>query len=171
VTTAAPYIARCSVCSVAPFSENDPKGLGYTLKRFPEGQLYCQAHYPPRQHVQRPAPVKPHDALDELEKTFAAHIDALDEAIAAAVGNAVTEVVEAATGKAFDTLSDEQREDIEEFVDAESAADNALAEFQREIERGFATLRKTLSAWEPTKPKRNAAKPGPIPPTSSRPWF
>ena len=34
--TSTQYVARCSICGVAPFSENDPKGLGYTLKHFPE---------------------------------------------------------------------------------------------------------------------------------------
>ena len=63
-----PYVARCSVCGVAPFSENDPKGLGYTLKRFPDGELYCEAHYPPKRRAPPPTAVTPRDALDDLEK-------------------------------------------------------------------------------------------------------
>ena len=148
-----PYVARCSVCGVAPFSENDPKGLGYTLKRFPDGELYCEAHYPPKRRAPPPTAVTPRDALDDLEKTLAAQIEALDGAIAGAVEDVVADAIEALTGKTLSALTEEQREIIEEIVDGESATDAALDKFEEEIGRGFATPRRALAAQSEKPPR------------------
>jgi hypothetical protein len=142
----APYVARCSICGIAPFSENDRRGLGYTLKRFPDGKLYCVDHQPPKTRVSRLSPVSPRATLDELENTFTAQIEMLNGAIAGAVENAIANAIEALTGKAIEALTEEQRAVVEGIVDEESARDSVFAEFRKEVERGFATLRKALEA-------------------------
>ncbi len=75
------YVACCSICGIAPFSENDSKGLGYTLRRFPDDQLYCADHYPPKARVARASSPPPAEALAEIEQQIATangRIEALD---------------------------------------------------------------------------------------------
>lgn len=122
--------ARCSICGIEPFSSNDPKGLGYTLRRFdpsgrptssPDGLFFCEGHFPPQKRIPRAAAVTPNEAVEEFERLLAAASARLEEMICGA-------------------------------ADDDDDVDGLLAPWREEIERGIVALKRTIVPREAPPP-------------------
>ena len=140
--TTTQYVARCSICGVAPFS-TDP--AGFTLKRFDRGgrptsdpdggELFCQLHYPPRTSASRPPAQTPLEALAQFEREFTDLAARLEAAFV------------------VDAPDDDARDD----------ASGTFGAYREEVERFLTDLRKALAPWEPKpkpKPKRKLSLAG-----------